>query len=413
MTGARALHPGRAAVGLALAAALAAALAGCGGRRPEPKPERPLVQLSRSRLSFELDANDVRTLAPPSATVQIVNAGAKPDPAGQPVPRVEYGGAAEWLVVDVRPTEAGWELTVEPERLELVAAGDYLATLRVSWEGASNSPVAAEVALTVHPHFTPWTPGSPTARPTRAGHTATLLPDGDVLVIGGYPIGGARAPDPAVERFGSATGLWADAGRLARRREAHTATLLVDGTVLVAGGGDGWASAGEEPDGTWELYDPRTGTVLDTGPLAAERSSHGAVRLADGRVLLVGGWSEETGVGADTLRCELFDPATRTSREVGALHGSATGATPVLLGDGRVLVTTYDEDGLEVGTEIFDPVTETWTVGASRLHRRAYHATVRLADGEVMVAGGDSFDAARTPQTIYPAAAELWDPDTE
>lgn len=400
----------RAALAVALAAVL---VAGCGGGRPEPKPARPLVQLSRTRVSFEMDSYAAGTLAPATATVQVVNAGAKPDPAGQPVARVDYAGAADWLDVAVQRAGDGWELVVTPRALELFAPGTYAATLRVSWEGASNSPVEAEVVLTVHPHFTPWTPGSPTARPTRSEHTATLLPDGDVLVIGGYPTGSTRAPDPAVERFDPATGLWAEAGSLERRREAHTATLLADGTVLVAGGADGWAPTAEAPDGTWELYDPGTETIVATGRLVAQRSDHGAVRLRDGRVLLVGGWSEETGIGADTLRCELFDPATRTSREVGPLNGSATGATPVLLEDGRVLVTAYDADGRELGTELFDLATERWTVAASRLHRREYHATVRLADGKVMVIGGHSFDASRTPQTIYPAAAELWDPETE
>ena len=113
----------------------------------------------------------------------------------------------------------------------------------------------------------------------RRDFTATLLPDGRVLIVGGS---GSDAPIGSAELWDPATGRFTRTGSLARARGGHTATLLPDGKVLVVGGGSATSA---------ELWDPSTGSFTEGGSLADTRRSHSATLLGDGRVLIVGGWA--------------------------------------------------------------------------------------------------------------------------
>ncbi len=115
----------------------------------------------------------------------------------------------------------------------------------------------------------------------RHKHTATLLPDGKVLVVGGVGSSGYLA---SAELYDPATGVWSATGSLTTARYNHTATLLPDGKVLVVGG---YGSSGYLTSA--ELYDPATGTWSTTGSLATARDKHTATLLPDGKVLVVGG----------------------------------------------------------------------------------------------------------------------------
>ena len=130
----------------------------------------------------------------------------------------------------------------------------------------------------------------------RAEQTATLLPDGKVLVAGGV---GDGAPASA-ELYDPATGTWTATGKMTEARHGHTATLLRDGTVLVAGGSDA-------DHATAELYDPRSGTWTATGSMARERRYHTATLLPDGMVLVAGDYAGD----AFSNSAELYDPRTR------------------------------------------------------------------------------------------------------
>src|SRR5512140_26592 len=121
----------------------------------------------------------------------------------------------------------------------------------------------------------------------RGHHTATLLPDGRVLIAGGYDepttcLAGAELYDPA-------TGSFTVTGSLANARASHTATLLPSGKVLVTGGISFGPAGGPPYLASAELYDPATGTFAPTGAMATPRSGHTATLLQDGRVLIVGG----------------------------------------------------------------------------------------------------------------------------
>ncbi|MFM8979192.1 MAG: kelch repeat-containing protein, partial [Planctomycetia bacterium] len=191
--------------------------------------------------------------------------------------------------------------------------------------------------------------------------------------------------------------LWPTLGSLARGRYSHSATLLAQGQVLVAGG----TVAGTTLTNRAELYIPSTQSFVATaGTMVVARSNHVAVRLADGRVLLAGGYVESPlGMLSVLDRAEVFDPVTGTFSEVGRMLRPRVDAAAALLPDGRVLVTggsnlvgglLLDHDDAEA----FDPVSGSFAPLAARmLHTRATHLLLPLGDGSLLLAGGSDSDA--------------------
>src|SRR5947207_3114499 len=123
----------------------------------------------------------------------------------------------------------------------------------------------------------------------RGGHTTTLLPNGKVLVAGGYNFTDGHLA--SAELYDPASGTWTATGSLFTARSSHTATLLSNGKLLVAGGYNGGSSSLESA----ELYDPASGTWMVTGSLAAGRDSHTATLLPNGKVLVAGGFNSGGG----------------------------------------------------------------------------------------------------------------------
>lgn len=229
----------------------------------------------------------------------------------------------------------------------------------------------------------------------RGDHTATLLNDGQVLVAGGDDAGALSTS----ELFDAATGSWvATAGGLGDARSAHTATLLSDGRVLAVGGVDGSALSSSE------LFDPATKTWSATDSLIRTRSGHTATLLKDGRVLVVGGEN------AATLRfCEVYDPATGNWAATGNLASARSGHTATLLPDGRVLVVggTGAGGGILASVEFYDPATGLWAVTGSLGSARTGHTATRLANSRILVVGGANGAALSTAE-VYSVATGLW-----
>jgi hypothetical protein len=226
-------------------------------------------------------------------------------------------------------------------------------------------------------------------------HTATLLSDGRVLIIGGARNEPGVFPDPgtpSVEVYDPATGTWTLNGSLTGQRLLHTSTLLADGTLVVAGG---W------PDPfstyTWELYDPTMGTSTVTGPINTKRAGHTATLLFNGRVLIVGAFH-------DLDSAELYDPATQTWTFTGSLHNGRYADTATLLPNGNVLIAGGWPG--DASAELYDPATETWSFTGSLNSGREGHTATLLANGTVLVAGGTNEGIGVL------ASAEVYDPAT-
>jgi len=213
--------------------------------------------------------------------------------------------------------------------------------------------------------------------------TATLLEDGRVLILGGIGKGGYLA---SAELYDPATGRFSSAGNTLRPLgEGSTATLLLDGLVLIAGG-DG-SSPNATPTAAAELYDPASGKFSSTGSMTTPRAFHTATLLTDGRVLLAGG---ENGSGFNSS-AELYDPASGTFGATGSLSGARQNHVAALLHDGRVLVAGGDlgTGNRLVSAELYDPATGRFSpTGAMTAERVGLTATL-LLDGRVLVVGAN------------------------
>ncbi|MCX6022865.1 MAG: HYR domain-containing protein, partial [Chloroflexi bacterium] len=256
-------------------------------------------------------------------------------------------------------------------------------------------------------------PGTPTAlaaadawSPTgslatgRFSHTATLLTDGSVLVAAGFndfPLGSA-------ERYNPATGVWSATGNLTTARAWHTATLLSNGKVLVAAGGTyagGFASS--------ELYDPASGTWSATGSLAGAREYHTATLLPNGKVLAVGGLS---GSGAALASAELYDPASGVWSPTGSLATARGKHAAVRLNDGSVLVVGGRTNGnvYLASAERYDPATGAWSSAGTLATARTEAVGVLLPNGNVLTVAGLSVGSSTFLRSteVYDPATNLW-----
>src|SRR5215831_16111387 len=227
----------------------------------------------------------------------------------------------------------------------------------------------------------------------RAYHAATLLPDGKVLIIGGWGAGGydAAPPSNSAELYDPATGTWTPTGNSNLIHYYPTATLLPNGKVLVVSD----TSVGIPPGGGAELFDPSTGTWSLTGHLnnSAPRAFHTATLLPNGKVLVAGGaYGDFVFIARESA--ELYDPATGTWTPTGDLKTPRALHTTTLLPNGKVLVVGGEEADFEPdgavnrSAEIYDPATGIWTTTDSLNMARADHTATLLPNGKVLVAGG-------------------------
>ena len=253
----------------------------------------------------------------------------------------------------------------------------------------------------------------------RSGHTATRLNDGRVLIT--------DQTDGSAEVFDPAIGTFTTTGSMKVARRGYSATLLADGTVLVAGGSgtDPASGSGSGPAlDSAEIYDPTTGTFAPTAPMTQPRTGHTATLLADGSVLIAGGQRGQGAGSKATATAELYDPATGRFSATGSMAGPRLHHTATLLTGGRVLIACGDTSGGTVGdtsgvaagdivggaaiatAELYDPTTGKFVSAGAMKEPRAGHTATLLLDGRVLVAGGVVGGVGIVP------TAELYSPDT-
>jgi len=241
----------------------------------------------------------------------------------------------------------------------------------------------------------------------RRAHTANLLSDGKVLLAGGWntditsPLSGCEIFDPTAD---SGVGAFSATGSLNTARSYHTASLLADGKVLVAGGNDGAGNLS-----TVELFDPTAGTFSTTGSMSVPRIYHSAVRLLNGKILVTGGYGSS---GSPISSSEIYDPGTGTFAATGSMNSARFFHTSTLLQDGTVLITGGKNIGVDAlqSAEIFDPSansgTGAFTSTGDMLTFRYHHTATLLNSGKVLIVGGSQ--GSDNPI----ASAEIYDPAT-
>ena len=237
----------------------------------------------------------------------------------------------------------------------------------------------------------------------RYNHTATLLPNGKVLVVGGLGVNGVYASLASAELYDPqhGDGRWAVTGSMSVGRTAFTATLLANGQVLVAGGSDYQINC----YATAELYNPSTGQWTLTGSMSQPRCLHSATLLSNGEVLVSGGvnsiYSNNTGTVSGA---EIYNPNTGTWTPTGSLKTSRADAATSLLQNGKVLSAGgYNNTGNNnpntylTSTEIYDPSAGQWSFTSSFSPAAGLPTNpVLLTNGDVLIANDAQFYVPNT-----------------
>lgn len=234
---------------------------------------------------------------------------------------------------------------------------------------------------------------------------ATLLQNGKVLVAGGRPGGGSPALLASAELYDPTTGNWTATGSMSTTRSGHSMTLLPNGKVLVAGG---------IPDQTGispflasaELFDPASGTWSATGSLGNARANHTATLLLDGKVLVAGGRGK---VGFSTTflpNAELYDPASGIWTSTGNLLTARENHTATLLPDGRVIAAGGVNNNHLASAELYNPTNGTWSATGRLVTARVGHTATLMGNSQLLVAGGT------TAGPFVLGSAELFAPVT-
>ncbi|WP_437938118.1 hypothetical protein [Sorangium sp. So ce341] len=281
-----------------------------------------------------------------------------------------------------------------------VPSSCYAAGACNSWNGICGWPsLLPDGAPCPDPTTAAWIPASP-AEGVGNAYSATLLQDGTVLVAGGF-VGTSELTYARVHsavRYDPATDSWTPTGAMIHARAMHRATLLQDGTVLVSGGT-------EPASGETEIYDPATGVWTAAAPMNQIRERYTATLLANGKVLVAAGQVD----GVPTTSTEVYDRATNTWTPGAWMGRSRSSHSAVLLSDGRVLAVGnqdyYDSDGRP---ELYDPVADTWTYSghpylSSRLDRPW---ATPLANGNVLVIGKST--NGDTSVLLYDPTNDTW-----
>ncbi|MGW1992770.1 Kelch repeat-containing protein [Embleya sp. NPDC001921] len=265
--------------------------------------------------------------------------------------------------------------------------------------GTDGTSVVLTRTALYNPTAATWSAAVPLRFPRRL-HTVTRLDNGKVLVTGGTSGSSPLSPGlAAAEVYDPEHDTWEAVGDMREARFGHSAVLLADKTVLVAGGVALRSGDSLKALRSAEIYDPLTGAWSDGGTMTDARTGHCAVRLKGGQVLVCGGTAPISGQDEVSLAfCELFNPGDKSWVPTGsmlrprsrhqAVQAADTavlafgGATPGVPGDG-----TYDPF-TTLTTERYDLATGKWTAMPATPGGRGFHRVVPLGSGKFLLVGG-------------------------
>lgn len=329
-------------------------------------------------------------------------------------------GGLLWLVTDYvdkyGPEGNGWSFRGNGSLVVLY--GGFLLLLLVSWAGLavwqhrSGLPTAAVIAGIFLPisiiagysatsaAVSTWFSAQSMAR---AGHTATLLAGGRVLVMGGI---GAYGSLKTAAMYDPASAAWSQTAPMPGPSTGYTATLLPSHRVLVAGGGS-------PAESSVYVYDPQTGTWSSAGRMHRARYGHAAVLLPSGKVLVAGGG----GIGPENLKAaaEVYDPATAQWSLTGPMRRPGVNFHSAVLGDRKVLTICTSisptTGGLLVGAQVYDPAIDRWSLAPDVPGMTEGAALLPLPDGRALALGLNRHAGAQaTAAAIYDPAKGAWSP---
>lgn len=283
---------------------------------------------------------------------------------------------------------AGHTATLLPNGKVLVAGG---------YEG-STYKASAEI---YDPATGVWTAVTNNMQVARRQHTATLLNNGLVLIVGGG--NSAQLPTAGVDLYDPATNAFTSAVSLTTGRDRHTATLLANGQVFVFGG-----HRNATVVNTGELYNPATNTWTTVAATGTGRWFHSATLLNNGKVLLAGG--QTSSASAKTV--ELFDPSNNsftTNAAPNQLVFARARHTVTLLPNGKVLLLGGSAGTPIAAVELYDPATNVFTqVGGLLPENRSQHAAALLPNGRVLITGGFDGLYYLSSSLLYDSAIGTW-----
>ncbi|MEY3314686.1 MAG: hypothetical protein RLZZ438_285 [Acidobacteriota bacterium] len=242
----------------------------------------------------------------------------------------------------------------------------------------------------------------------RRDHEAVLLPTGKVLLTGGYNPGGGTAIKVNSELFNPTTGTWGAATSMnTKRQQFGLVWSPLVGKAIAIGGDEGKSTMSE----TVESYDPYLDTWTNKTSMATGRSGHTVTVLSDGKILVTGGYSASNTVLSSV---EVYDPVANTWTTKASMSTARHFHKATLMPDGKVLVTggagtSASSPSYLNSVEVYDPVANTWTSKASFTTARYRHISILMADGKILLAGGQTGSGTYTNTAyVYDPVANTW-----
>ncbi len=283
-----------------------------------------------------------------------------------------------WTVAHIARTRVQPAVTLLPTGEVLLVGGSGSCLSLGGFVDVFCSPTPLNTAERYDPATDRHIPAARLHTP-RSGAALVTLSSGQVLAIGGIDRLTEEASPivlASTERYDPASDRWTAVASMIEPRSRPVATLLRDGRVLVTG----------DLHPTAAVYDPRGDQWTPTGPLRDGRARAPAVLLPSGQVLVVGG---DTTRDYHAATAECYDPASNQWHPVADLHTGRTQHTATLLPDGQVLVVGgQGQDGVLASSERYDPTTDRWELGPEMHTVRFGHSATALPDGRVLVVGG-------------------------